>query len=237
MLLRNCLLRATALPSALSRPPCRPAPLRRELFSCSRPTRNTAVKALQTEEKKRLEAEQAAASSSTSQNGTGSSGGESGGEGEPVALTSPTAQTTGEVLRALAHPEFTAVDPVLCMEGLCLPVHLPIDDVLPFSAHAFAGCGARNGISETEASAFILCHHCPMFACPSTSKMYPQVNTGYVGHLSKPELLSGLVLAASLSTATGYNIISGISTATETVCGQAYGAWLLHCVALITDVA
>jgi len=32
------------------------------------------------------------------------------------------------------------------------------------------------------------------------------VNTGYVGHLSKPELLSGLVLAASLSTATGYNV-------------------------------
>lgn len=53
-----------------------------------------------------------------------------------------------------------------------------------------------------------------------------QVNTGYVGHLSKPELLSGLVLAASLSTATGYNIMSGISTATETVCGQAYGACL-----------
>jgi len=127
------------------------------------------VKALQTEEKKRLEAEQAAASSSTSQNGTGSSGGESGGEGEPVALTSPTAQTTGEVLR---------------LGKLAFPILLQY----------------------------------------ITANVTYLVNTGYVGHLSKPELLSGLVLAASLSTATGYNIISGISTATETVCGQAYGA-------------
>ncbi|KAF5841993.1 MATE efflux family protein [Dunaliella salina] len=166
MLLKNFVLRATALPRTLSRPSKLAAPLRREVLSCSRPS--TAVKALQTEERKRQEAEQAAAS--PSQNGTGSnSGGESGGEGEPVALGSSGAETKGDILR---------------LGKLAFPILLQY----------------------------------------ITANVTYLVNTGYVGHLSKPELLSGLVLAASLSTATGYNIISGISTATETVCGQAYGA-------------
>lgn len=51
----------------------------------------------------------------------------------------------------------------------------------------------------------------------------PQVNTVCVGRLDEPELLSALVLATSLATATGYNVISGISITTESVCGAAYG--------------
>lgn len=50
------------------------------------------------------------------------------------------------------------------------------------------------------------------------------INTGFVGHLQDPVMLSSMVLATSLSMATGYSIISGIASATETLCGQAYGA-------------
>ncbi|GFH06343.1 multidrug and toxic compound extrusion protein, partial [Haematococcus lacustris] len=46
------------------------------------------------------------------------------------------------------------------------------------------------------------------------------INTSYVGHEADPVELSGLVLATSLSMATGYNIISGITSASATLCGQ-----------------
>ncbi|KAL6750422.1 MATE efflux family protein [Haematococcus lacustris] len=50
------------------------------------------------------------------------------------------------------------------------------------------------------------------------------INTSYVGHEADPVELSGLVLATSLSMATGYNIISGITSASATLCGQAFGS-------------
>ena len=44
--------------------------------------------------------------------------------------------------------------------------------------------------------------------------------TAYVGHLEEPVLLSAMVLGGSLSMATGYHVVSGLASASETLSGQ-----------------
>lgn len=50
------------------------------------------------------------------------------------------------------------------------------------------------------------------------------VATSFVGHLPDPVALSALVLAQAIYNVSGYSIVSGLASALETLCGQAYGA-------------
>eukprot|EP00878_Enallax_costatus_P021929 GHUV01023242.1.p1 GENE.GHUV01023242.1~~GHUV01023242.1.p1 ORF type:complete len:238 (+),score=39.17 GHUV01023242.1:218-931(+) len=50
------------------------------------------------------------------------------------------------------------------------------------------------------------------------------VATSCVGHLPDPAALSALVLAQAIYNVSGYSIVSGLASALETLCGQAYGA-------------
>eukprot|EP00879_Flechtneria_rotunda_P027684 GHRR01029666.1.p1 GENE.GHRR01029666.1~~GHRR01029666.1.p1 ORF type:complete len:206 (+),score=37.51 GHRR01029666.1:149-766(+) len=50
------------------------------------------------------------------------------------------------------------------------------------------------------------------------------VATSCVGHLADPSALSALVLAEAVYNVSGYSIVSGLTSALETLCGQAYGA-------------
>ncbi len=50
------------------------------------------------------------------------------------------------------------------------------------------------------------------------------IDTSFIGRLDNPVLLSSMVLGGSLSMATGYSVISGLASASETLSGQAHGA-------------
>ncbi|KAG2485830.1 hypothetical protein HYH03_015413 [Edaphochlamys debaryana] len=50
------------------------------------------------------------------------------------------------------------------------------------------------------------------------------IDTSFVGHLEDPVLLSGMVLGGSLAMATGYHVMCGLASASETLSGQAHGA-------------
>jgi MatE len=50
------------------------------------------------------------------------------------------------------------------------------------------------------------------------------VATSCVGHLPQATALSALVLAQAVYNLMGYSIVSGLASALETLCGQAYGA-------------
>lgn len=50
------------------------------------------------------------------------------------------------------------------------------------------------------------------------------VATSCIGHLPDPAALSALVLAQAIYNVSGYSIVSGLASALETLCGQAYGA-------------
>eukprot|EP00877_Chromochloris_zofingiensis_P013278 jgi/Chrzof1/8203/Cz03g01120.t1 len=50
------------------------------------------------------------------------------------------------------------------------------------------------------------------------------ITTTYIGHVNSPTALSSLVLANTVYNVTGYSIVSGLASAMETLCGQAYGA-------------
>lgn len=45
-----------------------------------------------------------------------------------------------------------------------------------------------------------------------------------VGHLDNPAILSAVVLASSIYNVTGYSVIVGLSTGSDTLSGQAFGA-------------
>ncbi|KXZ41992.1 hypothetical protein GPECTOR_228g509 [Gonium pectorale] len=50
------------------------------------------------------------------------------------------------------------------------------------------------------------------------------IDTSFVGHLDDPTLLSAMVLGGSLAMATGYHVMCGLASASETLSGQAAGA-------------
>lgn len=50
------------------------------------------------------------------------------------------------------------------------------------------------------------------------------VATSCVGHLPGHTSLSALVLAQAIYNVSGYSVVSGLASALETLCGQAYGA-------------
>lgn len=50
------------------------------------------------------------------------------------------------------------------------------------------------------------------------------VASSCVGHLNNDAALSALILAQSLYNVSGYSLVSGLASALETLCGQAYGA-------------
>ncbi|KAG2445740.1 hypothetical protein HXX76_000346 [Chlamydomonas incerta] len=50
------------------------------------------------------------------------------------------------------------------------------------------------------------------------------IDTSFVGHLEDPVLLSAMVLGGSLAMATGYHVMCGLASASETLSGQAAGA-------------
>ncbi|PNW75024.1 hypothetical protein CHLRE_12g499700v5 [Chlamydomonas reinhardtii] len=50
------------------------------------------------------------------------------------------------------------------------------------------------------------------------------IDTSFVGHLEDPALLSAMVLGGSLAMATGYHVMCGLASASETLSGQAAGA-------------
>ncbi|GFR46409.1 hypothetical protein Agub_g7991, partial [Astrephomene gubernaculifera] len=56
------------------------------------------------------------------------------------------------------------------------------------------------------------------------SQASQMVEMGFVGHLPDPLLLSAMTLGASLAMATGYHLMYGLASASETLSGQAHGA-------------
>lgn len=50
------------------------------------------------------------------------------------------------------------------------------------------------------------------------------VASSCVGHLSDPAALPALLLAQAIYNVSGYSIVSGLASALETLCGQAFGA-------------
>ncbi|KAG2451395.1 hypothetical protein HYH02_003996 [Chlamydomonas schloesseri] len=50
------------------------------------------------------------------------------------------------------------------------------------------------------------------------------IDTSFVGHLENPTLLSAMVLGGSIAMATGYHVMCGLASASETLSGQAAGA-------------
>jgi MATE family multidrug resistance protein len=57
-----------------------------------------------------------------------------------------------------------------------------------------------------------------------SSMLMTLISTSFVGHLNDPVALSGVVLASSVFNVTGVSLIIGMSSALDTLCGQAYGA-------------
>lgn len=54
-----------------------------------------------------------------------------------------------------------------------------------------------------------------------------------MGQLPDPAALSALVLAEALYNVSGYSVVSGLASALETLCGQAYGAKNYHMLAVM----
>ncbi|WIA28566.1 hypothetical protein OEZ86_011106 [Tetradesmus obliquus] len=54
------------------------------------------------------------------------------------------------------------------------------------------------------------------------------VATAAVGHLPEPTALPALVMAQAIYNVSGYSIVSGLASALETLCGQAFGARNYH---------
>lgn len=65
---------------------------------------------------------------------------------------------------------------------------------------------------------------CPLFVEGVASIAEELIAFSYIRHLPDPTSLSALVLADAIYNVSGHSIVSGLASALETLCGQAYGA-------------
>ncbi|KAL6643271.1 hypothetical protein ACP70R_021452 [Stipagrostis hirtigluma subsp. patula] len=101
------------------------------------------------------------------------------------------------------------------------------EPLLPGKAAAADDDGdGRRGLAAAEAKRLLRLAG-PIVASCVLQNLVNMVSVMFVGHLGELPL-AGASLAASLANVTGYSLLTGMATALDTLCGQAFGARQYH---------
>ncbi|XP_044429181.1 protein DETOXIFICATION 16 isoform X3 [Triticum aestivum] len=106
------------------------------------------------------------------------------------------------------------------------PVHEPLLAAARPGKDAADDDGARQGLAAAEVKRLVRLGG-PIIASCILQNVVNMVSVMVVGHLGELPL-AGASLATSLANVTGYSLLTGMATAMDTLCGQAYGARLYH---------
>ncbi|KAL6623019.1 hypothetical protein ACP70R_032898 [Stipagrostis hirtigluma subsp. patula] len=100
------------------------------------------------------------------------------------------------------------------------------EPLLPGKAAADDDGDGRRGLAAAEAKRLLRLAG-PIVASCVLQNAVNMVSVMFVGHLGELPL-AGASLAASLANVTGYSLLTGMATALDTLCGQAFGARQYH---------